>query len=494
MTNSPARRALSLALVALAMLAPTACDNRDVGKTRVIAIGPDPVVRDPGLTATAGDELLAASIAQGLVSFDGAGNIVGGLAERWNVSDDGLSYIFRLAPVTWGDGRKLTAEQVARALRRSFSATGINPLRDTLGAVAEVVAMTDRVLEIRLAAPRPHLLALLAQPQFAVMRGGTGSGPFSLDAAKDKDGWLVLKRAIAVGEDAEPVKEEEVLLKGDAAERALAAFAAGKAELVIGGTFADVPLAQRTNAPAAALRFDPAAGLFGLVPMRSDGPAGDPDIRALLARAIDRDALIAALGVRGLVGRTTLLEPGLDGNIAPVIQPWARVPIVERRAGAAADARRMIGNGGERPRLRIYLPEGPGGDVLFHQLQIDWGGIGFAVERAERPRTADFALIDVVAPSLSPAWFVRHFRCTVVPVCDADVDALLDSARLALVPAERSALIAEAAALADSKTLFIALGAPIRWSMVGSSIDGFAVNRFARHSLAGLRQARAQRE
>lgn len=486
------RRAPAFALAALLMALPGACGTQNSGQTRVIAIGPQPVLRDPGLAVTPGDELLAASIAQGLVSFDGAGNIVGGLAERWNVSDDGLSYIFRLAPVEWSDGRKLTAAQVARALRRSFSPRGTNPLRDTLGAIAEVVAMTDRVLEIRLSAPRPQLLALLAQPQFAVMRGRTGTGPFMLDS-KSRDGWLVLRRETIAGEDETPVAEE-VLLKGAAAEKALSAFAAGDADLVLGGTFADVPLAQRTNAAASALRFDPASGLFGLVPMRTDGPAGDADVRAVLARAIDRDAFIAALGVRGLVGRTTLLEPGLDGNIAPVAQPWAGVPIADRRAAAAADARRMIGSGGERPRLRIYLPEGPGADLLFHRLQLDWGGIGFAVERAGRARNADFALVDAVAPSLSPAWFVRRFRCENAVVCDPAIDLLLDSARATLVPAQYGALIAQAAQLADSKTLFIAIGAPVRWSMVGRNVDGFAVNRFARHTLVGLRQARPSRE
>ena len=50
----------------------------------------------------------------------------------------------------------------------------------------EVVAMTDRVLEIRLAAPRPNLLALLAQPQLAILRRGHGTGPFTLAAESDE--------------------------------------------------------------------------------------------------------------------------------------------------------------------------------------------------------------------------------------------------------------------------------------------------------------------
>ena len=54
--------------------------------------------------------------------------------------------------------------------------------REALGAVEEVVAMTDRVIEIRLAAPRPNLLQLLAQPEFALVREGVGSGPFRIRA------------------------------------------------------------------------------------------------------------------------------------------------------------------------------------------------------------------------------------------------------------------------------------------------------------------------
>lgn len=473
---------------AFAML-PGGCGNSGGGEARVIAIGSQPKVRDPAQgTLTPGDRILLQSVAQGLVAFDDSGNIVGGLAERWNVSDDGLSYIFRLAPAKWSDGRKVTAEQVARTLRRQVTAGPGNPLHDALGAVQEIVAMTDRVLEIRLAAPRPNLLALLAQPELAILRGGLGTGPFTLTPKLDKDGWMLLEREVIAGED-ESVSHERVRLKGEVAEAALAAFAGGEADLVLGGTFADLSLAQRSNAPRSALRFDPASGLFGLVPLRSDGPAGRAAVRALLNRTLDRDALIAALGVRGLVARTTLLEPGLDGHVAPVAPPWAATPIADRRAAAVQEAKNLIGKG-EQTRIRIFLPHGPGADLLFHQLEIDWGSLGFAVERSDRQSSADFALLDSVAPSLSPAWYVRRFHCTNAQVCDPQVDALLDSARVTLTASQRYALIAQAAARADDDVLFIPIAAPIRWSMVNTKLAGFALNRFARHSLIGLRQVR----
>jgi len=103
-------------------------------------------------------------------------------------------------------------------------------------------------------------------------------------------------------------------------------------------------------------------------------------------------------------------------------------------------------------------------------------------------------LIDEVAPSLSPAWFVRRFRCDAAIVCDPAADRLLDAARAVQVPGQRYALIAQAAALVDRGTLFIPLIAPVRWSLVGDSMSGFRGNRFARHTLSGLQDVRSGRE
>src|SRR5882757_1474333 len=127
------RRALSLTLIAALAIAPTACRDTNAGTVKVIVIGEAPKIRDPALGPLSGpDAVLLASVGQGLVRFDAAGNIVGGLAERWNVSDDGLSYIFRIAATSGPGGRKFTAQQVARILKKSLSASSANPLKDTL--------------------------------------------------------------------------------------------------------------------------------------------------------------------------------------------------------------------------------------------------------------------------------------------------------------------------------------------------------------------------
>jgi oligopeptide transport system substrate-binding protein len=478
-------RAVALALLVAAI--PAACNRQPEGAVKVAAIGRPPRLTDPATgPLSPPDAVLLANAAQGLVRFDARGQVEPGLAERWNVSDDGLSYIFRLASDDWPDGTKITARQVAILLRRELSASSNNPLKDTLGAIDEIVPMTDRVLEIRLKSPRPNLLQLLAQPEFALVREGQGSGPFQISDSRGPGGELRLRREVP-SPDGEDQRREDVWLSGADAPAAVRRFAAGDLDIVMGGTFADLPVARSVKLPRRALAFDPVAGLFGLVPARIRGPLADPELRRLLAQAIDRDALVDSLNVPGLGGRATILEAGLDGIPDPVQPTWLSTPIGERRPELIAAAERL--KKGDQPQvIRIALTDGPGADILLNRLRQDWALLGWQVDRAEKGQPADLKLVDAVAPSTSPAWFLRQFRCGAAPICDPEIDPLLEAARTAPVVAQRNALLAEAARRMDDAQLFLPVAAPVRWTLVSRRISGFAGNRFARHTLTGLEQ------
>ena len=480
------RRLLAMLLIGSLALAAPGCKQQPQGTPRAVVIGGDPKVRDPALgPLQPADAVLLANVAQGLVRFDASGDIVGGLAERWNVSDDGLSYIFRIASTQWPDGRKVTAQQVARLLKRQLTSRSRNTLKDAAGAIEDVVAMTDRVVEIQLLAPRPTLLSLLAQPEFAILNGSQGTGPFKAAPSSGRPGELRLSREI-VNEDDETTTRDEVLLAGAAPADAINAFATGRADLVLGGTFNDLPLTRKFKLPRGALRFDPASGLLGLVPVRSSGAIANPEMRQMLSQALDRAGFVAALGVPDLAARATLLQPGLDGTPDPAVPAWFGVPPAARLPALQQQADRLFGK--TKRVIIVALPEGYGADILYHSLVHDWGALGITVIRTGDAKNADFALIDEVAPSASPSWFVRQFRCGEVPICDSQADALMEAARLMPVPAQRYALLAQAAARIDDAQLFLPITAPVRWSLVSSRIQDFAGNRYASHTLTDLDQ------
>src|SRR4051794_655220 len=95
-------RALTFAAAAALAFVPAGCRDSHKGEVKAVVIGAEPRLVDPASgQLSQGDAVLLANVAQGLVRFDACGNIIGGLAERWNVSDDGLSYIFRIASAEW---------------------------------------------------------------------------------------------------------------------------------------------------------------------------------------------------------------------------------------------------------------------------------------------------------------------------------------------------------------------------------------------------------
>ncbi len=159
------------------------------------------------------------------------------------------SYIFRLASMNWPDGRKITAEQVSLLMKRQLASRSKNSFKDNLGAIEDIVAMTDRVIEINLIAPRTDLLSYLAQPEMAILRDGEGTGPFTA-APEPANNDLKLKLDI-VSPDEETTTREELLLRGSAAPVAVQAFAAADADLLLGGNL-DLPFAQRVKLPGTA--------------------------------------------------------------------------------------------------------------------------------------------------------------------------------------------------------------------------------------------------
>ena len=56
------------------------------------------------------------------------------------------------------------------------------------------------------------------------------------------------------------------------------------------------------------------------------------------------------------------------------------------------------------------------------------------------------------------------------------------------IPAQRYALLTQAAGRIDELQLFIPITAPVRWSLVSARVQGFAGNRYALHTLTDLQQ------
>lgn len=459
------------------------CEEPATGPITASVIGGPPRLANPNLQPLDPPAaFLTEAVAQGLVRFDATGEIEPALAQSWIVSDDGLRYTFRIRRLTWPDGQRVTAEQVASRLRAAISRPSRNPLKPVLFAIANVVAMTDEVLEIQLRGPRPNFLELLAQPEMAVMLNGRGTGPYRIAGAGNAPMQLTLPAPSEEEriEDARP----GLLLWGQRASVAVARFAAGEVELVTGGTVGDLAIARAASPPRGALTFDRAPGLFGLAFASNAGPLAGAEARQALAMAIDREAMATALDAPGFDTRVSLVPAGTAELPQPSAGAWAAMSMPMRREAAA---RIISGLALEAPlRLRVAMPDGPGYRIVFAHLRRDWRRIGVDAVRVAPNEAAELRLIDAVAPANLPTWYLRFFTCEAGPICDETADEALQRARLAASPAERQAALADADRAMATLTPYIAIASPVRWSLVTRRLNGFRANAFARHPASEL--------
>lgn len=493
-------RILALLAAVLAALPLVSCSGYDNSALGVAVIGDAEDPFQSGIRLGAAGQLVRAAAVEGLVAFDEKGRVIPALADRWIVTDDGQSYIFRLRDGNWANGDPITSESAKKAIDVALKALNGTPLALDLSGIDEVRVMAGRVIEIRLKRPMPYLLQLLAQPELGLYHAKKGAGPMAATRTDD----LVTLTPIEPSRLGLPAidkwadRTRQIHLHPLGGPAAVAAFNDGEVDLVLGGRIEDFLLSRSVGILRGTIQLDPVVGLFGLQVMKDDGFLADPAEREALAMAIDRNALIAPFGVGGWSPTTRLVSPSLDGDLGTIGERWSEQSLEERRALAAARVRSWqskAGKGGATlastgtapVRLRVWLPEGEGSQVLFTHLSSDLGTIGVALVRTAEVRDADLMLVDDVARYPRAAWFLNRLSCHARRgLCSPDADARVAEAGTASTPAERAALLTEAEAELTAANVFIPFGTPIRWSLVRGSVDGFATNAWGWHPLMPL--------
>lgn len=464
------------------------CGGSANNTASVVAIGTPDAPFESGARLSAPAQLVRGATVEGLVGFDEQGRVIPALADRWIVTDDGQSYIFRLRDGTWRNGKPVTAQSARDALRDALAALRGSALALDLAGIEDIRAMAGRVVEIRLERPMPNFLQLLAQPELGLRRQDQSTGAMALT----RDGKVANLSPIAPEQRGLPAEkgwsERVRALRFVAlpAAQAIDRFNRGNADVLLGGRIDHFPLASSIGLARGTIQLDPVTGLFGLAVMRGQGFLAAPENREALALAIDRDALIVPFRLEGWVPTTRVVAPGLPGDPGLIGERWLQQTIEQRRALAAQRVSRWrAGEGGAQPiRLSVALPRGQGSDMLFARLREDLAAIGIESVRVAEDGAADLRLIDAVARYPSPAWFLNQFNCRVQRgMCSESADMLAAEANRIADPVARAKLLADAEDELTTANVFIPFGSPVRWSLVRGSVVGFATNAWGVHPL-----------
>ncbi len=137
-------------------------ESEDKNSQLVLGMVWEPVSFNPLRGIDSGSYCASSLVYEGLVKFDENLDLVGGLAESFSVSQDGLTYRFRLRPnLRYSDGEKIEAADIKASLL--LGASSISPFRSDYKDMKEVVIEDERNLVVVLERPCQPLLSRMAE-------------------------------------------------------------------------------------------------------------------------------------------------------------------------------------------------------------------------------------------------------------------------------------------------------------------------------------------
>ena len=109
-----------MAMAVMPVLAGCGAQGGSAGGSVVnVQVGPSPETIDPALNSAVDGANMIIHAFEGLLKFDRDNNVVSGLAESYDVSDDGLTWTFHLRDgLKWSDGSALTANDFVYSWKR----------------------------------------------------------------------------------------------------------------------------------------------------------------------------------------------------------------------------------------------------------------------------------------------------------------------------------------------------------------------------------------
>ena len=500
-------------------------DATPSGEQRLRLAGPvvDPVTIDPAGINDITTAFLARQVFAGLVRFDEDLNPIPDLAQRIEISEDGLTYRFELWPdATYADGTPIAADDVVKAISRALNPQDGTPVSDRSGPTflsdiagadqlvsGEAVTLSgakvidDRTLELTLTAPQATFLMKLAAPQAAVAdprdvaKGGdwwkspNASGPFKVGAWKPGEQLLLAANdRYVLGR---PTLDNVDLRLGPGASNPWNLFQAGQVDAT------DVPI----NALDGVL--DPSSPLASslvkvpyfsteYIAFRTDvEPLDDPHVRRAILLAYPRDKVAEVT----LAGRAepgdSFIPPGMLGRDWPSVLPDHDVEAAKQEI-----AKSRYGSADKVPTIEIYAanPTFPQSlrDVLKQDLgltvdviDVEWQTFMKGLGQQSFPAYDLSWIADYPDPENFLGFlFGTGSASNYSGYSNPAFDALLDQAARTLATDARADLYAKAQDVLLGDNVVLPLYHDVRYSLVKPTVHGYHITPIGVLELDGV--------
>jgi len=285
-----------------------------------------PRVINPLYLSRDADRDIARLVFSGLITYDGAGNVVPDLAERYEISRDDKTYtVFLRKNIQWHDGKPLTADDVVFTINRIQNPQYKSPARANWQGV-EIQKIDDATVRFTLRTPYAPFIENLTQgiipkhlwehiePAQAVLHDlnmhPVGSGPYQFSRFKTTaEGaviWYALTRNPHYYREG-PYLQNITFVFFNTEDELIASIHKGEID-----GFGPISSNRAKDAnPDQGLVFSIATPrIFSIFFNQRATPAlADPAVREAIARAIDKNKIARETAGGGAIALNSILPP-----------------------------------------------------------------------------------------------------------------------------------------------------------------------------------------
>jgi oligopeptide transport system substrate-binding protein len=295
---------------------------------------------DPSLSTETFSLPVIGATFEGLVKYAPDGSVVPALAEKWEISPDGLTYTFHLrADAKWSDGKPVTAGDFVYAWKRVLTASAGAKNAPVLYAIAgaeefyndpksdklAISAPDDATLTFTLKAPLSYMMQLLPFQVFDPVRADVveanpegwtrdpktfiGTGPFRVTEFNFGKSTVLEKNPNYYNAANVSLDKLTFRLVPDPAT-ALAAYEAGDVDGIEAVPGPELP--RLASEEGKGFMVVPALGHTYAFFNPAKAPLDNVKVRKALAEAIDRENLIDFVMQSADLPATGLVPPGMN--------------------------------------------------------------------------------------------------------------------------------------------------------------------------------------
>lgn len=480
--------------------------------TLVIGMAADPTGLDPEAVENNTSGFIMSTVYDSLVRYKpGTTEVIPGVAEKWDVSADGLTYTFHLKPgLKFSDGTPLDAKavfwNVDRQLNKAnpeyiYNTGPVEGYEDfTYGDIASYKALDDLTVEFVFKNPSAPFLNSMAMvwnglvsPAAAAKWGKdfrnhpTGSGPFIFREWRQRDQVILDANPNYWG--GKPKADHLIFKELPDAQAAVLALKRGEIQ-ILGDVGAQVIPAIKAD-PNLELLTQPGLAVSGVALPLSVAPFDDKRVRQALNYAVDKEAINKAL-FNGMA--VTMTSP------LPAAQ-WGYDPTIKGYPYDLDKAKALLAEAGVKPGTHVELltynsPRGynPAGANLAVAIQgyLKKAGIEADVRQMEiggylkTVRTGKYtglAMEGWTGDNGDPDNFIGEmWGAANIPVVNwngyknPQLETLLAAALKVADPAKRTTIYADAQRIVVDDAPWIFLNSTLQVRAIRKEVKGFQLN------------------